>query len=468
MPILPGLHLRFGTVTLALVLLLLSVAPLAFAQGNDPMAGSFSDGFLTIHINGHNGRYSGQFEAGGIIYPFNASGNAQRIDGTYQDAGQMWQFSAALQGNSMTFQNGSQTFQLTRVGAAQQNQAAAGGLPAGTRLTYNHSVSSTPGTNAGPDARGVAGQGFIEVDIHYSDATACVATLTTYARGLMVDTLTVSGTEYLVSDGNSCGGYWMAPALLAAYQAPPGGIETVERGPYQFGGRTYNALYITKVYQNLRSWRVFDLDSGMLLAFTEATGDRSNPDGTSQGPATSAVQELVSVRQLDLPWTNARTLPAQMQYLQSLSYSGQIVQAMPGITMWDSSVSSQINVVFTVQQRHPAWLQMESRNTMSMMGSPLPAEVRQVVAVAGSGHFIAPDVAAQLRPGQELDVDPITGYRRYVERVDQGGIVLVTEGRGYRAAATFDPGSGLLTGSQSETQEEQSVRTITLQLSSWQ
>src|SRR5690554_3879256 len=102
-----GSRFLLCTVKLAVILLALS-APAAFAQVVDPMVGNFTDGVLTFRISGQNGQYNGQFEAGAQVYPFTATGNSQRIAGTYQDAGQLWQFSAVLQGDNLTFQNAAQ------------------------------------------------------------------------------------------------------------------------------------------------------------------------------------------------------------------------------------------------------------------------------------------------------------------------------------------------------------------------
>jgi|GEM_PF-4360616 len=466
MPYLTAARRPPGIAGLAVLLLFLLTLPAALAQGAEPITGTFSDGFLTINISGGNGQYSGQFEAGGRTYPFTASGTPQRIAGTYQDAGQAWQFSAELQGDRLTFSNTAQTFQLQRVAAAAP--AATGGyLPAGTRLTYRHMVSSTPGTAAGPDARGSGGHGFIEVDIIHSDATACVSTMTMYSQGLTMATLTVSTSQTTVSDGSSCSGQWMHPASLASYQAAPGGIETVERGPFELGGRTYNALTISTVYQNQRSWTVYDLDTGILLAFTEGSGDRSNPDGSSSGAASSGFQELISVRQMNLPWTGYSTLPSGIASLQSLSYRGQMVQSTPGITMFDTSVTTGVEMTYAVQQRGPAWLQLQSTTALSMLGSTLPPSVGTQVAAVGTGLFLPPQLITQLQAGQLLDTDPVTGYRLSVANRDQGSVTLSSEGPGYRSLVTFDAGSGLLRESYIEVNEEGMLRTVTMELAGW-
>lgn len=465
MPYLPVQRTLIRIVKLFVLFLALSSSG-ALAQAADPMTGTFSDGFMTIQITGQNSQYSGQFEAGGRTYPFTASGNNQRIDGTYQDAGQFWQFTALLNGDTLTFQNAAQTFRLTRMGGGGQQTTPqpSGYLPAGTRITWSQAVQSTPAAVAGPDARITGGTGFLQLNIHSHDAANCVATMTMYSRGLTVNTLTVSSSDSTVSDGNSCFDYWRSPAVLAGYQAAPGGIETVERGPFQHGGRTYNAISISTNYQNNRSWRVYDLDSGILLSFTEASGD---PNNTAAG-YTSAVQEFVNVRQVALPWSTTVPLPSNIQNLSSLTYSGQVVQSTPGITMFDASSTYEMQVTYTMQQRGAAWMTAQSTMNLSMMGIPLSPVQQQVVITSGTGHFIPTSVIPQLQAGQVLDTDPVTGHRLSVERADQSGVVLVTEGPGYRFASTFDPGSGVMLSSRSESQEEGNLRTVTTELSGWQ
>lgn len=465
MPYLPVQRTLIRIIKLFVLLLAMSASG-ALAQ-TDAMNGTFSDGFLTIRINGQNGQYSGQFEAGGRTYPFTAAGNTQRIDGTYQDAGQFWQFTAVLAGDSLTFQNAAQTFQLTRVGAQQQTavQPQAGGyLPAGTRITWSQAVQSTPAANAGQEARITGGTGYLQLNIHYHDASNCVATMTIYTRGLTASTVTVSSSDSVVSDGSTCYGYWMSPATLASYQAAPGGIETVERGPYQHGGRTYNAVSISTSYQNTRTWRVFDLDSGILLISTEGSGD---PNNTAAGYS-SAVQEFMNVRQVSLPWSTTSALPVNIQNLNSLTYSGQVVQSLPGVTMFDASSTFAMQVTYTVQQRGAAWLTAQSVMNLSSMGIPLSPVQQQMVITAGTGHFIPVTVIPQLQAGQVLDTDPVTGHRLFIERADQSGVVLVTEGPGYRFASTYDPASGIMVSSRSEVQEEGTLRTVTTELSGWQ
>ncbi|HET8984990.1 MAG TPA: hypothetical protein VFN03_04440, partial [Trueperaceae bacterium] len=204
---------------LALSLALTTVA----AQATDPLVGRFSDGWMEVTVSGGGGQYTGQIVVGGQTYPFVAQGSAGRIDGTYELGGQRYPFSAGMQGGVLVLINGGQQFQLARQAtqpafptapAAQPAQTTPQPastdtfLPAGTRLTYRHAVASNPGTNAGPDARATGGQGYLEVDIFYSDAQVCVAKVKMYTAGLTVNSLTVTASETIVGEGGLCSTYW--------------------------------------------------------------------------------------------------------------------------------------------------------------------------------------------------------------------------------------------------------------------
>jgi hypothetical protein len=465
-----------------LVALALSVAlSSAFAQATDPLVGRFSDGWLELSVTGGGGQYSGHIAVGGQTYPFVAQGGNGQLTGTYETGGQRYPFSAALQGDGMYLLNGTQAFQLARQAQqptfpaapagqapadpaaaqpaqpqqAQPQQAAGGFLPAGTRLTYKHAVASNPGAAAGPEAMGVAGQGYIEVDIFYSDAQVCVAKVNMYSAGLTVDSLTRTASDSVVGEGGLCSTYWAPPAVLAAYQAPAGGIQTVQRGPFELGGRSYDGLYIANQYENMRLTRVYDLATGILLSEVEASGQR-NALGEQMGAASSGVQELINVRQVELPWSLSAPLPANVQNLQSLTYRGDVTTSVPGIYMWDSSMVSTFDFKVDIQQRGVNWLLGQSTMTSTIPGSniPLPATQSQVLITAATGYYLPVEALAALQPGQVIDADPVTGIRTYVQSIDQNGVVIAGEGRGFKSAATYDLRTGFVVYSVIEQQTD--------------
>lgn len=465
----------------ALVLAVCLALANVFAQGVDPLVGTFSDGWLQLTVTGGGGQYSGTIVVGGQTYPFVAQGSVARIDGLYEMGGQRYPFSAALQGDVMLLVNGNQTFQLARqAGQAPAQQAPAqqapaqqaaapapgGFLPPGTRLSYRQAVASNPGTNAGPDARAVGGHGIIQIDIHYSDAQLCVAKLTMYTAGVMVDSLTQTASETILGEGGLCSTYWAPPAVLAQYQAPPGGIQTVQRGPFELGGRSYDALYIASEFENNRVTRVYDLASGVLLSEVEGSGQRGYAAGGNPERASSGVQELVNIRQVSLPWSLAEALPASVQNVRSFTYRGEYITSTPGVYMWDSSFRMPYETTSTVQQRGVNYLVLQNSTVMSLPGTTAqqPPSQSQTLLTAASGHFLPLAVIPTLSVGQVLDVDPVTGIRTYVERADAGGIVIVNEGKGQRGMTLFDASSGLALQSQIDQQTDGQNVTVTQQL----
>lgn len=453
---------RSARLSLVVTFSLLLAAASAQADG---LSGTFSDGWFTLTIAGAGGQYQGQIDVGGRSYPFTAQGSAQRIDGYYAADGQQFQFAATLQGDTLTFWTATQTFTLARQAAApagpgatgqQPPPAAAGYLAPGTRLTYEQLVGSNPGVGAAPGVQGVGGRGYIEIDVYYHDPQVCVARLSMYTAGIMVDSLTRTASETIVGEGGFCSTYWAPPAALAQYTAPEGGIQRVERGPFELGGRSYDAIYIANEYENVRLTRVYDLASGILLSEVEGFGERGYATGENLQPASSGVQTLVNVRQLNLPWSFTDPLPANVQALGTLTYRGDYTTSVPGIYMWDSSLVAPFDISVVVQQREPTWHLAQATTSMTVPGTnvPQPPIVNQVLINATSGHYVPLEAFARLSPGQVLDADPITGIRWYVERNDAGGLVIINEGRGMRASSTYDPRTGLMVFSQLEQQSD--------------
>ncbi len=144
------------------------------AEGTaDPWVGSWSDGNLTLTLEGGGGRYTGGAQLQGQRYPVTASGSNDRISGTYEYAGQHLPWQAQIQDGIMVMQVDGQTLRLQKGGAAQAVQpggpAAAGGQGAaqlsaqgrewhqhlsGKRLTQRSSHYS------GPAIEGAVGGGY--------------------------------------------------------------------------------------------------------------------------------------------------------------------------------------------------------------------------------------------------------------------------------------------------------------------
>ncbi len=99
------------------LLFIAALLPVSFAIA-DPLTGTFSDGRLTLTLEGGQGGYTGTAQMDGASYPLTARGTAQNLQGTYRDAGGSYPFQAALKGNVLTLLTGGATYSLQKWQAA--------------------------------------------------------------------------------------------------------------------------------------------------------------------------------------------------------------------------------------------------------------------------------------------------------------------------------------------------------------
>jgi len=82
--------------------------------GQDPFSGTFSDGSLTLQLQGGQGRYSGFATLQGQRFPLTAQANGTNLTGTYQAEGISYPFQATLQGGVLQLAADWSVFQLRR------------------------------------------------------------------------------------------------------------------------------------------------------------------------------------------------------------------------------------------------------------------------------------------------------------------------------------------------------------------
>lgn len=90
-------------------------------QATDPLSGTFSDGNITLTLQGTNGSYTGTLTAGGQSYPTEAKGSVQSLSGTFSVAGTTYMYAASLQGDTLSLTSDGSTYQLKRQGGAASN-----------------------------------------------------------------------------------------------------------------------------------------------------------------------------------------------------------------------------------------------------------------------------------------------------------------------------------------------------------
>lgn len=100
--------------------------PLAGATAQDPWVGTFSDGNLTLQLQGAGGSYQGVAQLSGQSFTVTVSGSGTQLTGSFQAADGQYPLTLTQAGSSVTLSSGGTTYNLQRAGAAAANPLAGG------------------------------------------------------------------------------------------------------------------------------------------------------------------------------------------------------------------------------------------------------------------------------------------------------------------------------------------------------
>lgn len=433
----PGARRALVVLVVALIgVLATALASVALAQ-TAPIAGTFSDDRVSVTLGPiGGGQYTGFIAIDGARYQLSASGSPERVAGTFLVGGSSFAFQAEVAGDVLTLVSGASRYTLRRHAEAAAPQPSTTGqrlVRRGTLLSYDHGAVSHAGTNAGPDVRSVGGRGITQYTVLHLDERTCVMSMALFMEGANPGSVILdpfSGFTIVSRDG-TCPDVWSPPERLAAYTPPPGSTQQVTRGPFQLpsGGHTVEALYVREELAGTRSARAWDLATGVVVVATDGTGPVQAP---APEPTSSAYMHLVDVRTPAYPWDVHAALPASVQALSGLRFSGSVTSTFVGL------------VAPPHVERFEGVLDVAERSTDLLLLRARGGNDGTYVALgAMSWLFIPPEGLAQLRPGQRIDEDPVVGTVLSVERVDAGSVVLAVDGPGLTIRRTFDTASGV-------------------------
>ncbi len=110
----------------------------------DLLAGVFTDSNMRLELAGSGGRYQGKIQFKGSTYPVTAqSADGESLRGSFTSGAHRFDFTANLEGNTLTFVTGGTTYQL------QRQAAAGGGFMGGGRKASTAGEEGTPAFPAG-------------------------------------------------------------------------------------------------------------------------------------------------------------------------------------------------------------------------------------------------------------------------------------------------------------------------------
>lgn len=201
--------------------------------------------------------------------------------------------------------------------------------------------------------------------------------------------------------------YWVNSEGLAQIPERMGKNFASFRMPFTTAGKKYDALRIRFFSRAGSMTHIFDLDSGVLLHSNVIT---RGENGTSVSFVT-----YLGRRDLDIPWADADA-PDWVADLQEMRYEGtQQFHVGTG-----QPVTAPVSLVAAVTGRGKNWMTYD-QVIRSIPAQGLPEQTSTIPRSCGPAQlgamWVPPDGLADLRRGQALDSDPLTGMKTAVSGV---------------------------------------------------
>lgn len=225
-------------------------------------------------------------------------------------------------------------------------------------------------------------------------------------------------------------GFFIHPSALTTMQSGEG--TEVVRGPYPINGQQVQAVTITIRGQDFVSQRVYEVESGLMLAERNASGPlRRGEQHNEFNRQSHNASYFLGMRQIDGPWRQG-AWPEWTQRVEEIRFQGQMTSTMAGFS---HSMPFQSTVKIT--ERGPNWARgtNEMHMTVDGMGPQTSQEPFALAQGAIGGYWISPQALANTPPGV-IDRDPHTGsVLSYQRQGHQGVFKMETTGGGTATSA---------------------------------
>lgn len=303
----------------------------------------------------------------------------------------------------------------------------------------HYSQSDTPTGSA---------HGFMVTNILAVEQNAVIV-MNNFSMFTPVGTLSaVSGIGAITTAGGN--EVWLGPEArkkILALNTPE--IQAL-RGPFTLNKQKYDAIFVSTKSNSSSHYWIYDEKTGILLRGGSATsGAAPGVVGQNEPAGASTILTLTSfagMRTPDLPWAKGEA-PRWVATFKGFSYKGTMTVTVPG------SVSSAfpIEASMAPKRRGAGWVETVTTFTQkNQMG--LPPLTSQSTLISGSrsllGLFVPPASLGELKDGQVLDRDPVTGFTYTVAGTVQSGgrtlVVIREAGQAHVTDCGYDRDSGLL------------------------
>lgn len=289
-----------------------------------------------------------------------------------------------------------------------------------------------------------SGHGFTQLTVVYVDQSVAVVDTRSYG---ITD---VNGSVVLLSSTGFVGvpaagsDFWLHPQALAKAVGLRAQGLVVLRMPYTISGRQFRAVrFESRGETSYASW-VFDEDTGILLrsgTSTQGTPIRG-PVAPGEGRAGNTLltqNTVLDAHAINVPWMFGAAAVGVVQS-RLLRFEGKYTVHVPG----SPPLSLPLVATYERQFTGSNWARYVFR-VYSQAGNSEAVRVFGPAQIGGL--WISPAVVGQLRPGQVLDNDPITGVVATVSQVTRTPrgvevVIITEEGNGLRLDYVYDRRDG--------------------------
>jgi hypothetical protein len=287
------------------------------------------------------------------------------------------------------------------------------------------------------------------LNVVYVDRSVAVIDVRSY--GIVLEAggrATLAGFMSVVGLPGAGSDFWMHPAVLARAPGLQLGNELrVLRMDYALRGRQYR---VVRFQSSSASWN-YEEETGILLRSTSTaqTTVLVPPPGT-EGPITErpggtiiAQNTLLEARPVSIPWAHAPA-PSWLATSRRIRYDGTWTMYVPGSPI----TPLPLYTVFERQHFGGNWARYVQYVTMPNAPGlpPIQNTWSRVFGPAQiGGLWIPANFLAQLRPGQVLDRDQVTGVVVTVAGDVGGGIGISEANQIHRVDYVYDRRSGMMT-----------------------
>ncbi|MGB7962413.1 MAG: hypothetical protein WCF12_05555 [Propionicimonas sp.] len=302
---------------------------------------------------------------------------------------------------------------------------------------------------------GAAGHGVTQVDVLSVDDEYVALQVNSWQYSVFTGPLVPNGQAPWI--GPASGGDWfLHPSVLAGQANQTGGGLTILRMPYTIGEVTYDAIRIQQDSEQATCARVYDLTNGTMLALFGAV---TTQEGTLFSEAI-----FIGARRMNLPWLG-RTVPDWVTSGRTLTYAGtKSWEAIRAGTVLTANVALRMRI----DQVNPAAFTYRRTTTTTVTGYPSQSQEEDLAGGVGepTSLVLPPASLAELRAGQVIDADPVTGIRVEVTDVNRDVVAIEARNRGFSARLTYDADSGVMLGYTDQVTSEETRTYSSLRLSS--